>query len=126
MRAVALERVPGTVEVTELDMPSPEAGELLVKVAASSVNGFDVATAAGHLQGAMEHRFPLIPGKDFAGTVAALGEGVEGYAVGDAVFGVVTKPHLGTGSLAQFVTVPVATGVAHRSDGISERDAGAL
>jgi NADPH:quinone reductase-like Zn-dependent oxidoreductase len=41
------------------------------------------------------------------------------------VFGVVTKPHLGAGSMAQYVTVPAAIGVAH-PDGISERDAGAL
>src|SRR2546421_8975018 len=98
MRAVALPQVLGPLELTEVDTPSPGAGELLVKVAASSVNGFDVATAAGYLQGAMEHRFPLVPGKDFAGTVEALGDGVVGFTVGEAVFGVVTKPHLGSGS----------------------------
>jgi NADPH:quinone reductase-like Zn-dependent oxidoreductase len=126
MRAVALAQVPGTLEVTEADTPRPRAGELLVKVAASSVNGFDLGTAAGYLQGMMEHRFPLIPGKDFAGTVEAVGEGVEGYAAGDAVFGVVTKPHLGTGSMAQYVTVPTAVVVARLPEGVSVRDAGAL
>ena len=45
MRAVALAQVPGTVEVTEVDTPRPEGGELLVKVAASSVNGVDLGTA---------------------------------------------------------------------------------
>jgi ABC-2 type transport system permease protein len=74
----------------------------------------------------MEHRFPLIPGKDFAGTVEAVGAGVEGFTVGDAVFGVVTKAHLGTGSMAQYVAVPGAIGIAHRLDGVSLRDAGAL
>jgi hypothetical protein len=39
MRAAVLAQVPGTLEVTELDMPDPAAGELLVKVVASSVNG---------------------------------------------------------------------------------------
>jgi NADPH:quinone reductase-like Zn-dependent oxidoreductase len=126
MRAVALARVPGTLGVIEVDTPRAGAGELLVKVAASSVNGFDSATAAGYLQGMMEHRFPLIPGKDFAGTVEAVGEGVEGFTVGDAVFGVVTKPHLGTGSMAQFVTVPAAIGVARLPEGVTVRDAGAL
>lgn len=126
MRAVTLARVPGAPEVTEADTPRPAAGELLVRVAASSVNGFDLGTAAGYLQGMMEHRFPLIPGKDFAGTVEAVGEGVEGYAVGDAVFGVVAKEHLGTGSMAQYVTVPAAIGIARRPEGVSVRDAGAL
>ncbi|MEU5274803.1 NADP-dependent oxidoreductase [Streptomyces asoensis] len=97
-----------------------------MKVAASSVNGFDAATAAGYLQGAMEHRFPLVLGKDFAGTIEALGEGVEGFAVGAAVFGVVMKPFLGTGSLAEYVTVPAGYGVAAIPEGLEVRDAGAL
>jgi NADPH:quinone reductase-like Zn-dependent oxidoreductase len=126
MRAVTLDTVPATPAVTEVDPPSPEAGELLVKVAASSVNGFDASTAAGYLRGMMEHRFPLVLGKDFAGTVEAVGEGVEGFAVGDAVFGVVTKPFLGTGSLAQYVTVPAAIGVAPIPAGLKVEDAGAL
>lgn len=126
MRAVTLDSVPAAPTVSEVDPPRPEAGELLVKVAASSVNGFDAATAAGYLQGAMEHRFPLVLGKDFAGTIEALGEGVENFAVGDAVFGVVMKPFLGTGSLAEYVTVPAGYGVAAIPEGLEMRDAGAL
>ncbi|WP_332880724.1 NADP-dependent oxidoreductase [Streptomyces sp. NBC_00564] len=126
MRAVILDSVPADPAVAEVDTPRPEAGELLVKVAASSVNGFDAATAAGHLQGMMEHRFPLVIGKDFAGTVEALGEGVEGFAVGDAVFGVVMKPFLGTGSLAQYVTVSAGYGVGSIPAGLGVLDAGAL
>jgi NADPH:quinone reductase-like Zn-dependent oxidoreductase len=126
MRAVALNEVPSAPAVAEVPSPRPEAGELLVKVAVSSVNGFDAATAAGYLQGMMEHRFPLVVGKDFAGTVEALGEGVEGFAVGDTVFGVVMKPHLGTGSLAEYVTVPAAYGVAHVPAGLDIEDAGVL
>ncbi|MFF3409614.1 alcohol dehydrogenase catalytic domain-containing protein [Streptomyces sp. NPDC002742] len=64
--------------------------------------------------------------KDFAGTVEALGEGVDGFAVGDVVFGVVMKPFLGTGSLAQYVTVPAGYGVAPAPEGLGVRDAGAL
>ncbi|MGW3961440.1 NADP-dependent oxidoreductase [Amycolatopsis sp. NPDC005003] len=126
MRAATLESVPATPAVTEVGRPRPEAGELLVRVAASSVNGFDAATAAGYLRGMLEHRFPLVPGKDFAGTVEALGEGAEGFAVGDAVFGVVMKPFLGTGSLAEYVTVSAAYGVALRPAELDVREAGAL
>ncbi|MER5757237.1 NADP-dependent oxidoreductase [Streptomyces sp. NPDC002088] len=126
MRAVALKEVPASPAVAEVDAPRPEAGELLVKVAVSSVNGFDAATAAGYLQGMMEHRFPLVVGKDFAGTVEELGEGVEGFAVGDTVFGVVMKPFLGTGSLAEYVAVSAGYGVAHVPAGLDIRDAGAL
>ncbi|MER5185639.1 NADP-dependent oxidoreductase [Streptomyces sp. NPDC002896] len=126
MRAVALSEVPAAPAVAEVEAPRPQAGELLVKVAVSSVNGFDAATAAGYLQGMMEHRFPLVVGKDFAGTIEALGDGAEGFAVGDAVFGVVMKPHLGTGSLAEYVTVQAAYGVTTVPEGLAVADAGAL
>ncbi|MEV4576282.1 NADP-dependent oxidoreductase [Nonomuraea jabiensis] len=126
MRAVTLDSVPATPAVSEVGAPRPEPGELLVKVAVSSINGFDAATAAGYLQGVMDHRFPLVVGKDFAGTVEALGEGVDGFEAGQTVFGVVMKPFLGTGSLAQYVTVSAAYGVAPVPDGLSVREAGAL
>lgn len=126
MRAVTLESVPSTPDVTEVDTPRPETGELLVKVATASLNGIDIATAAGYTQAFMEHRFPLVLGQDFAGTVEALGEGVEGFAVGDAVFGVVMKAFLGAGSLAQYVTVPAGLGVARIPAGVTTGDAGAL
>ncbi|MEK0099539.1 alcohol dehydrogenase catalytic domain-containing protein, partial [Streptomyces sp. A475] len=126
MRALTVNEVPSAPTVAEVEAPRPEAGELLVKVAVSSVNGFDAATAAGYLQGMMEHRFPLVVGKDFAGIIEALGEGVEGFAVGEAVFGVVNKPFLGTGSLAEYVTVPAASGVAHVPAGLDLAEAGAL
>ncbi|NDZ81010.1 hypothetical protein G3I19_21225 [Streptomyces sp. SID10853] len=71
MRAVALSEVPAAPVVSEVETPRPEAGELLVKVAVSAVDGFDAATVAGYLQQVMEHRFPLVVGKDFAGTVNA-------------------------------------------------------
>jgi NADPH:quinone reductase-like Zn-dependent oxidoreductase len=126
MRAFAVAELPGTPAVSELNKPEPEPGELLVRVTASSVNGFDLWVLAGRLQGMMEHRYPLVLGRDFAGTVEAVGAGVADFAVGDSVFGVVNKAYLGTGSLAQYVSVPVATGVARLPEGVSVRDAGAL
>ncbi|MGP3963387.1 NADP-dependent oxidoreductase [Nonomuraea sp. 3N208] len=126
MRAITLESVPSTPAVAEVDTPRPEAGEVLVKVAAASLNGIDVSTAAGYLQGLMEHRFPLVLGKDFAGTVEGLGEGVEGFAVGDAVFGVVMRSYLGAGSLAEYVTAPAGHGVAPIPAGLEVADAAAL
>jgi hypothetical protein len=48
----------------------------------------------------MEHRFPVILGKDFAGTVEAVGDGVTSEHVGDEVFGVLMRDYVGDGTFA--------------------------
>src|ERR1700712_3943464 len=92
MRAVTLNEVPAVPAMTEVAAPRPAAGEVLVKGAVSSATGFDLSGVSGRLDGMREHRFPLVVGMDFAGTVEAIGAGVEGFAAGDAVFGVALKP----------------------------------
>ena len=63
--------------------------------------GLDLATAAGHLWDAFTHTFPVVLGRDFAGTVDAVGAGVDGLAPGDAVAGVITGADLRTGTMAE-------------------------
>jgi NADPH:quinone reductase-like Zn-dependent oxidoreductase len=109
MRAIVINDFGAPPTVSDLPQPQPEAGEVLVRVRASSLNGFDAATAAGRLKDMMEHRFPVVLGKDFAGTVEAVGDDVTRFAVGDEVFGVVMKPFLGDGGLGEYVTVTKAT-----------------
>lgn len=76
-----------TLHMTERPRPSPQAGQLLVRVQAAGVNRADILQRQG--------RYPPPPGApetlglEVAGDVVALGEGVEGFAVGDAVFGLV-------------------------------------
>jgi NADPH:quinone reductase-like Zn-dependent oxidoreductase len=126
MRAVAFTAFGVAPEVHEVDVPEPGEGEVRVRVHAASINGFDLAVANGYLQGMMEHRFPVVLGKDFAGTIDAIGAGVTGYAVGERVFGVVTKPFLGDGSLGEYVTVPIAVGLAKLPDSVSFTDGAAI
>lgn len=126
MRALFVPSFPGDPQVGDLPIPEPQPGELLVRVAAGSLNGVDAFVGSGAGQGMVEHRFPLVLGKDFAGVVEAVGDGVTGYAVGDEVFGTVTKPYFGGGSLGEYVTVPTEVGVTHRPDGLPVHDAGAL
>jgi NADPH:quinone reductase-like Zn-dependent oxidoreductase len=126
MRAFVLPEFGSTPEVQDIEIPTPDAGEVLVRVRAASVNGFDLAVANGYLNGMMEHRFPVVLGKDFAGSVEAVGADVGGFAVGDRVFGVVMKPFLGDGSFAEYVTVPVAVGLAKLPDGIDFTTGAAL
>jgi NADPH:quinone reductase-like Zn-dependent oxidoreductase len=74
----------------------------------------------------MEHRYPVVLGKDFAGTVEAVGAGVTRFQPGDRVFGVVTKAYLGDGGFGQYVTVPEEIGIAKLPDGVDVTTAGAL
>jgi NADPH:quinone reductase-like Zn-dependent oxidoreductase len=126
MRAVVVAEQGVPPALTQVPTPQPGAGEVLVRVQASSVNGFDLSVAAGHLAGMMEHRYPVVLGKDFVGTVEAVGDGVTRFAVGDAVFGVVTKPFLGDGGFGEYVTVLEQIGIAALPTGADVTAAGAL
>jgi NADPH2:quinone reductase len=126
MRALAMTGFDAAPTLTDLEVPEPADGEIRVRVRAASINGFDLAVAAGYTRDYMEHRFPLVLGKDFAGEVDALGGDMTGYAVGDRVFGSVTKPYVGDGSFAEYVTVPTTVGIAPLPESISFTDAAAL
>src|SRR4051794_19581385 len=85
MIAIEISR-PGDPEVlvaTERPCPEPAVGEVLIRVAAAGVNRPDVFQRRGHYPpppGASD-----IPGLEVAGTIERLGDGVDGFAVGDAV-----------------------------------------
>jgi NADPH:quinone reductase-like Zn-dependent oxidoreductase len=126
LRAIAIADFGATPAPHNLPRPEPGDGEVLVRIAASSLNGFDLSVAGGHVKGMMEHRFPVVLGKDFAGTVEAVGPGVSQFAVGDRVFGVVMKPVLGDGAFAEYVAVGEGFGIARVPDGLDLATAGAL
>lgn len=114
---------------TLADIPTPEAkpGEVLVRVRAASVNGIDLSIASGRLQGMLEYRFPVVLGKDFAGTVEAVGAGVTGFAAGDRVFGVVSDPSpLNSRSFAEYLAVPAEPNLTRVPEGVDFAAAGVL
>jgi NADPH:quinone reductase-like Zn-dependent oxidoreductase len=125
MRAFALEELGAPGSVVEVPVPEPAEGQVRIRVAAAGVNPFDDAVIQGSLKDQMEHRFPLIPGMDAAGTVDALGEGVIELAIGDEVFGSVGKRHLGEGTAAGSATMSTAT-IARRPASIAGTDAAAI
>jgi len=125
MKAIAIDDYGAQPTLHDLPVPGPGEGELLVRVRASSVNGFDVAVAGGYLKGMMEHHFPVVLGKDFAGTVEAAAPGAGSLVAGDPVFGVVMKPVLGDGAFGEYVTAPAAY-AARVPDGLDLAVAGAL
>ncbi len=125
MKAIATTDFGAPPTLVDVPTPEPGEGEILVRVSANSINGFDLAVANGYLKGMIEHRFPVVLGKDFAGTVEATGPGVDTLRVGDTVFGVVTKAELGDGGFGEQVATP-ATFAARVPDGLDVTTAGAL
>jgi NADPH:quinone reductase-like Zn-dependent oxidoreductase len=125
MRAFALDAFGQPGSVHDVPEPEPAEGQVRVRVAAASLNPFDNAVLAGYLKERMEHRFPLIPAGDLSGTIDALGSGVEGFSVGEAVFGVTGKMFFGEGTLAEKTAASAGT-IAKRPRSLSDLDAAAL
>ncbi|MEU5484303.1 NAD(P)-dependent alcohol dehydrogenase [Streptomyces mirabilis] len=95
------------LRINDVDRPAPGAGEVLVRVEASSVNGHDVIVRSGEMKIVSGRRFPLGTGLDFAGVVTGSGIGVEGLRVGDRVWGTVHPRQRHTiGGAAEYVVVP--------------------
>jgi len=84
MRAAIATAVDQPLSITDLEVPEPGEGELLVKLTACGVCFSDLGLLQGHYPFA---RFPVIPGHEITGTVAALGSGVTWPEVGTAVGG---------------------------------------
>jgi len=95
MKATFFRRFGGPEVLTygELPDPIPVAGEVVVEVHAASVNAADWKMRGGEYGSRVG--FPHIPGRDFSGVVAALGDGAGDFRVGDAVFGVCEVPREG-------------------------------
>lgn len=90
MRAVRFHQYGGPEVLTVEDAPEPhaEAGQIRVRVGATSVNPVDWKIRAGYLHEVWPSSFPAIPGTDAAGVVDEVGDGVTDVQVGDAVFGI--------------------------------------
>lgn len=88
MKAIVVHQYggPEVLKFEDYPDPVPGEGEVLVKVAASSVNPIDYKRRAGWTQDFYPLRFPGLIGVDMAGTVVGMGPGVEGFSVGDRVF----------------------------------------
>jgi NADPH:quinone reductase len=84
-RAVVADELgpPENYRLIEHDPGHPKPGEVRVAIKAAGISYVDVLTAAGNYQ--VKPPVPFIPGSECAGIVEALGEGVTGFAIGDAV-----------------------------------------
>jgi NADPH:quinone reductase-like Zn-dependent oxidoreductase len=112
MRAFVYERYgpPERLRMAEVDQPAPDAGEVLVRVLAASVNAADWHVLRGKplfsraTLGLLRPKHKVL-GVDVAGQVAAVGSGVTGYQPGDQVYGNLLDH--GYGGFADYAAVPV-------------------
>jgi 2-desacetyl-2-hydroxyethyl bacteriochlorophyllide A dehydrogenase len=72
---------PNEISVLERDVPEPGPGQLLIQVMASGICGTDLHIYRGEYMG----KYPVIPGHEFSGVVAAAGSGITRFQVGDRV-----------------------------------------
>ena len=88
MKAVVLRQYggPEVLRFEDYPDPVPGPGEVLVRVAAASVNPIDYKRRAGLTKDFYPMHFPGLIGVDVAGTVVEIGPGVEGFSIGDNVF----------------------------------------
>ena len=107
----------------DIERPAPKPGEVLVRIAGTSVNPVDVKARAGELLPMFPaERLPLLLGFDASGRVEELGEGVTDWKIGDAVYGF---PALDPGTFAEYVCLR-ADAVAAPPKSLPLADAGAI
>ncbi|MET9224535.1 NADP-dependent oxidoreductase [Lentzea sp. NPDC003310] len=114
---------PEVLRYEDVEKPVPAAGEVLVRVTATTFNPVEGNIRLGVMQGPIPVDLPHTPGLDVAGTVDELGEGVDGLAAGDEVIGFLpmTKP----GAAAEYVLAPAAA-LTPAPKGVPLADAAAL
>ncbi len=106
MKALVRDRygLPDVLEVREIERPTPQEGEVLVRVHAASINDWDWGLLQGPTLPFSRAAPRPILGSDVAGRVAAVGSGVERFRVGDEVYGDLSRfgPR-GWGGFAEYV-----------------------
>ncbi|MGW3959960.1 NADP-dependent oxidoreductase [Amycolatopsis sp. NPDC005003] len=114
---------PGVLRYEDVAQPVPGPGQVRIRVAATSFNSVDGNIRGGFMQGPIPVSLPHTPGLDVAGTIDALGEGLDGLAVGDEVVGFLPmdKP----GAAAEYVIAPAEV-LAAAPKSVPPADAAAL
>lgn len=126
MRALNVPSAGAQPELSTVSTPEVAAGHVLIKVKAAGLNPVDNVFASGAMAQMLPHAYPLVLGRDAAGVVEAVGEGVDHVAPGDEVIGhVPMAPPIQVGTLAEYVVLP-GSGVAPKPAGLDFVTAAAL
>lgn len=116
---------PEVISVREIREPEPGAGEVLVRVRASTVNRTDCGYLRAHpffIRAFSGLRYPKhkVRGMDFAGEVESIGEGVTSFALGDRVFGLAPTE---SGAHAEYLLVPEDGAIVTMPPGLAFHEA---
>lgn len=103
MKAFQIKKYKGSLEIAEVPSPKVGAKDVLVKIAASSVNQLDEMLRQGTFKATMPYPLPLTLGNDFSGIVTSVGRGVTDFKIGDRVYGKPNPRQIGT--FAEFIAV---------------------
>lgn len=117
---------PEVLHLARVAVPEARPGQVLVRVAASSINGADVDVRAGKLKVLSGRRFPRGAGFDFAGDVVAVGDGVTDYGPGDGVWGFLKGLRAGPSAAAAEYVVASVKDVSRRPMTVDAVDAASL
>lgn len=106
MQAVRIHRFggPEVMALEEIDRPNPSANEVLIKVFAASVNPVDAKMREGKYPVVTEKNLPYVLGRDVSGQIAAAGDNVSTFLIGDDVFAFLSPEH---GGYEEFVLARV-------------------
>lgn len=113
------------IKLNEVDKPAVEPGKVLVEVYSASINPVDTAIREGHMHDNAPLNFPATLGGDFAGVVAELGSGVDGFAVGDKVYGQSNAAFGNGGTFAEY-TLTAAGQLAKAPSSLSFNESASL
>ena len=108
MRAVQITRFggPEVLEVVEVAKPTPGPGQVLIRVASAGVNFAETLMREDRY--VASYALPAVPGSEIAGTIEALGDGVDGLAVGQRVGAVLAAAKVLTGGYAEYAVADAA------------------
>ncbi|MDO6565250.1 zinc-dependent alcohol dehydrogenase family protein [Amphritea sp. 1_MG-2023] len=116
---------PEVFEQAEIPTPVAQAGQVLVRIAASSVNTVDTMIRQMGPELPLSPKPPAVLGMDFAGTIEAVGEGVTNFAVGDEVYGCAGGLCDLQGTLADYIAADARL-IANKPKNLSMREAAAI
>src|SRR5438128_1355025 len=127
MRAVGLPEKGAALQLLDVPVPSPAAGEVLVNVRASSINPIDTYLATGHAAYAdADLVYPFVPGRDFAGVVTEVGEDVDNFAVGDEVMGFWSESEMLEGAWAEYDVIRATSTIVRKPESVDFERAAAF